>query len=114
MSSDARRQELTERTLRGSALSLVASEGGVTRGGIALGLFGLGAAGLLVAVAYASRSGFVRARDRVLARVDGLRRVFALLLGAMGLAILTGGDKWVEAHLGQWMPDAWVRLTTGL
>lgn len=100
--------------LLGSALSLVASEGGVTRGGIALGLFGLGAAGPLVAVAYASRSGFVRARDRVLARVDGLRRVFALLLGAMGLAILTGGDKWVEAHLVQWMPDAWVRLTTGL
>ena len=44
----------------GSALTLVASEGGALRGGVVLALFGLGAAIPLVAVAYASRSGFVR------------------------------------------------------
>ena len=51
--------------LLGSALTLVASEGGVVRGGIVLGVFGLGAAIPLVAVAYASRSSFGRVRHWV-------------------------------------------------
>lgn len=100
--------------LLGAALTLVASEGGVARGGIMLGLFGLGAAIPLVAAAYASRSGFVRVRDWVLARVERVRRLFALLLAAMGIAILTGGDKWLESRVLQWMPDAWVNLTVGI
>lgn len=100
--------------LLGSALTLVASEGGVARGGIVLGIFGLGAAVPLVAVAYASRSGFARVRDWVLARIDQVRHAFALLLGAMGIAILTGADKWLEARFVQWMPDAWVNLTVGI
>ena len=100
--------------LLGSALSLVASDGGVARGGIVLGLFGLGAALPLVAVAYASRSGFARARDWVLDRIDAVRHGFALLLGTLGLAILSGGDKWLEARVLHWLPDAWVGLTVGL
>ena len=100
--------------LLGSALTLVASEGGVARGGLVLGIFGLGAAVPLVAVAYASRHGFVRVRDWVLARIERVRHGFALLLGAMGVAILSGGDKWIEARVLQWLPDAWVNLTVGL
>ena len=100
--------------LLGSALTLVASQGGVARGGLVLGIFGLGAAVPLVAVAYASRSGFVRVRDWVLARIERVRHVFALLLGALGIAILTGGDRWLEAHVLQWLPDAWVNLTVGI
>ena len=95
--------------LLGSALSLVASEGGVARG-----VFGLGAAMPLVAVAYASRSGFTRARDWLLARVEQVRRGFAVLLGAMGVAILTGAAKWVEARVLQWLPDSWINLTVGI
>jgi cytochrome c-type biogenesis protein len=100
--------------LLGSALTLVASEGGVLRGGVVLALFGLGAAIPLVAVAYASRTGFARARDWVLVRIERVRHVFALLLGAMGVAILTGADKWVEARVLTWLPDAWVNLTVGI
>ncbi len=100
--------------LLGSALTLVASEGGVARGGIVLGIFGLGAAVPLVAVAYASRSGFARVRDWVLARVERVRYGFAALLGAMGVAILTGGDKLLEARVLEWLPDAWVNLTVGI
>lgn len=100
--------------LLGSALTLVASEGGVARGGIVLGIFGLGAALPLVAVAYASRRGFVRVRDWVMARMEPVRHVFALVLGALGVAILTGGDKWLEARALQWLPDAWVNLTVGI
>jgi cytochrome c biogenesis protein CcdA len=100
--------------LLGSALSLVASEGGVARGGLVLGIFGLGAAIPLVAVAYASRSGFNRVRDWVLARIERVRHGFAVLLGLMGVAILTGGDKWIEARVLQWLPDSWVNLTVGI
>jgi hypothetical protein len=74
----------------------------------------LGAATPLVAVAYASRSGFRQVRDWVLRRIEGVRYGFALLLGAMGLAILTGGDKWLEAQVLRWLPDAWVNLSVGL
>jgi cytochrome c-type biogenesis protein len=100
--------------LLGSALSLVASEGGVVRGGVVLGVFGLGAAIPLVAVAYASRKSFVRVRDWLLKRIEGVRRGFALLLGVMGVAILTGGDKWLEAQVLRVLPDAWVNLTVGI
>ena len=100
--------------LLGSALTLVASEGGVARGGLVLGIFGLGAAIPLVAVAYASRRGFVSVRGWVMARIERVRHVFALLLGAMGVAILTGGDKWLEADVLQWLPDAWVNLNVGI
>ena len=100
--------------LLGSALTLVASEGGAARGGLVLGIFGLGAAIPLVAVAYASRRGFARVRDWVLARIERVRRGFALVLGAMGIAILTGADKLLEARVLQWLPDAWVNLTVGI
>ena len=100
--------------LLGSALTLVASEGGVARGGILLGIFGLGAAIPLVSVAYASRSGFTRVRSWVLARIEQVRHGFAVLLGAMGIAILTGADKWLEARVLQWLPDSWVNLTVGI
>jgi cytochrome c-type biogenesis protein len=100
--------------LLASTLALVATEGGVGRGGVLLGLFGIGAAIPLVAVAYASRSGFSRARGWVLGRIDAVKKGFALLLGLMGVAILTGVDKWLEARITSWLPDAWVNLTVGI
>jgi cytochrome c-type biogenesis protein len=100
--------------LLGSALALVASDGGALKGGLVLALFGLGAAVPLVAVAYASRAGFERARNWVLSRVERVRQGFALILGTMGLAILTGADKQLEALVLSWLPDAWVNLTVGL
>jgi len=100
--------------LLGSALALVASDGGAARGGLVLAVFGTGAALPLVAVAYASRSGFERVRNWVLPRVERVRLGFALLLGAMGVAVLTGADKQLEAFVLSWLPDAWVDLSVGI
>jgi hypothetical protein len=75
-----------------------------------LGIFGLGAAIPLVAVAYASRHGFMQVRDWVLSRMERVRYGFALLLSTMGVAILTCGDKWLEAQVLQCLPDAWVNF----
>lgn len=98
--------------LLASALTLVASEGGALRGGIILGLFGLGAALPLVAVAYASRSGFNAARGWVLARIEGIKKAFGVLILLVGIAILSGADKWLEARVVEILPESWVRVTT--
>jgi len=98
--------------LLASALTLVASEGGATRGAMILGLFGIGAAVPLVAVAYASRSGFAKARSWILGRIDAIKQAFGILIGLTGLAILSGGDKWLEAQVVSILPDRWLGLTT--
>ncbi len=98
--------------LLASALTLVASEGGAGRGALILGLFGVGAATPLVAVAYASRSGFALARGWVLARVETVKQVLGVLIGLTGLAILTGGDKWLEAQVLNLLPESWIGVTT--
>jgi cytochrome c-type biogenesis protein len=98
--------------LLASALTLVASDGGAGKGALILGLFGTGAALPLVAVAYASRSGFTRAKGWVLTRVEVVKKGLGVLIGLTGLAILTGGDKWLETQVVNVLPDAWVNLTT--
>lgn len=98
--------------LLASALTLVASEGGATRGALILGLFGTGAAIPLVAVAYASRSGLKRARGWVLGNIEGIKKGFAVLILLAGMAILSGADKWLEARVVEHLPDSWVALTT--
>ena len=95
-----------------SALTLVATEGGALRGTVVLGVFGLGAATVLVAAAYASRAGFGRVRGWVMAHMDRVKRGFGVLVLALGVAILLGGDKWLEARLLQVMPQGWIDLTT--
>ena len=98
--------------LLATALTLVASEGGASRGALMLGLFGIGAAIPLVAVAYASRRGFSRARSWVLAHIDAIKKAFGAVILVSGAAILTGGDKWVEARVVDLLPDAWIGATT--
>lgn len=98
--------------LLASALTLVASEGGASRGALILGLFGVGAAIPLVAVAYVSRSGFSRARGWVLSRIEAIKKTFGAVILLTGMAILSGADKWLEARVVDVLPDAWLRVTT--
>lgn len=97
--------------LLGSAVALVATEGGLLEGGLILGLFGLGATVPVIAAAYLSRALFMRLRRWVLGHASGLRHGFAVLIGLMGLAVLTGFDRWLEARLLTMLPDAWLELT---
>ena len=100
--------------LLGSALTLVASEGGLIRGGVILGGFGLGAALPLVGVAYASSSRVFRVRIWLTGHGESLKKVFGAVVGLMGAAILTGLDKRIEAVLVDVMPAWWVELAARL
>lgn len=98
--------------LLATALSLVATEGGALSGGLILGLFGAGAAIPLVLISYASR-GFVNSsRSWVLKQAYRIKYGFGVLILLVGLSILTGLDKRLEAFLVGLMPDGWVSLTT--
>lgn len=92
--------------LLGTALTLVASEGGALRGGLLLGGFGLGAALPLVGLAYASRHRLTALQ----ARAQRLRHGFATLIALLGLAILLGWDKRLEAWLLPWLPSTFFNL----
>ena len=90
-------------------MAMVASEGGVGPGGLILGSFGLGAALPLVAVAYASRAGVTRAQTWLQRQGTLLTRVFGVALALLGVAILTGADKQVEAWVTNLLPDGWLQ-----
>lgn len=100
--------------LLGSALTLVASEGGAARGALVLGLFGVGAAIPLVAAAYLSRAGFARIRQWVVAHGSQSKKFFGAMLLLVGFAILTGVDRWIEIQVDEILPDAWLELTIRL
>ena len=97
--------------LLAAALTLVAAEGGAAQGSLILGLFGIGAATPLVGVAYASRQGFLRVRAWVSQWAGVVKTGFGGLLLLLGLAILSGGDKLLQAQALDLLPDAWVQLT---
>ena len=100
--------------LLGSTLALVATAGGALRGGLLLGLFGLGAALPLVGAAYASRAGFGRMRAWVLAHAGVAKRAMGALLLLVGVLILSGGDHAIEAWVNERLPQAWLALTTSV
>lgn len=98
--------------LLASALTLVAAEGGAVRGGLILGLFGVGAAIPLIVVAYASRAGFQSIRGWVVRHGETVKKAFGVFILVLGVAILLGGDKWLEARVLDMLPESWVDLTT--
>lgn len=95
-----------------SALTMVATDGGAARGTSILGMFGFGAASVLVGVAYASRQGFGRVRGWVLNHMNNVKKVFGIFVLLVGIAILSGGDKWLESKLVNLLPQGWIDLTT--
>lgn len=100
--------------LLAAALTLVATEGGALRGTLILGAFGAGAATPLVLAAYASRAGFSRARNWVLGHAKTMKNAFGALLVLLGIAILLGWDKRLEAMILPLLPDAWVNFTVAI
>src|SRR5262249_8226542 len=77
-------------------------------------MFGLGAATPILALAYGSRQAIVARRD-LLARTSQIAKpLMGAALVGIGVFVLTGFDKVVEASLTRAMPDWLVSVTTRL
>ncbi|MGV8841154.1 MAG: cytochrome c biogenesis CcdA family protein [Bauldia sp.] len=96
------------------ATAMVLAAGGedLAMSGLTMVAFGLGALLPLVALAFASRAVTARFRTRLAAFARRGRLVFGGLLIAMGILVLTGVDRRIEAFLLDLSPDWLVRVTT--
>ena len=92
-----------------SALVLAASEGGVWRGGVMLGLFGLGAATPLIMAAHVSRQRLQIFRQCLAKDENQLRRIMGGVISLTGVTIATGMDRWLEATALALMPEKWLQ-----
>ncbi|MCM0045713.1 MAG: sulfite exporter TauE/SafE family protein [Burkholderiaceae bacterium] len=97
--------------LLASTLTLAASGGALKASGT-LAVFGLGAAIPLMSVGYLSRSTMGRLRAWVIAHGSRAQQVMGALLALVGLMVLLGADKMLEAALNRWLPSSWLSLTT--
>jgi cytochrome c-type biogenesis protein len=77
-----------------------------------MGVFGLGAAVPLLALGLLSRQAFARWREPLLAAGKRLKQALGALLLALGLLIVSGADKSLEAALVSASPEWLTALTT--
>jgi len=77
-------------------------------------MFGLGAAAPLLALGALSRARIMALRERMLLAGSRGKMLLGGALAAVGLLVLTGADKRIEAALVSAMPDWLARLATAL
>lgn len=96
----------------GAASTLAAQGSHLPQIALLMLIFGLGAGTPLVVVGSLSREAMQRLRGRLLAAGEWGRWVLGGLLLLIGLAILTGWDRGVEAWIVERSPDWLTELTT--
>jgi sulfite exporter TauE/SafE len=74
--------------------------------------FGIGAALPLLAMGLLSREAMMRWRGKLLEAGSGGKTTLGVVLVIIGLMILTGADKALEARLVELSPDWLTQLTT--
>ncbi|MGJ0505812.1 MAG: cytochrome c biogenesis CcdA family protein [Methylocystis sp.] len=95
------------------AASLLASRGDdLAAVAATMGVFGLGAAAPLILLGLASRKAFTRWRESLLSAGKRLKQGMGLVFLALGLLIVSGADKSVEAALVTASPEWLTNLTT--
>ena len=98
----------------GAAITLASRGEQLAQVGVVMALFGIGASLPLVALGFASRTALTRFRGRILAAGRTGRQLLGTVMLALGVFILTGFDKQVEAWMLEFAPEWLVRLTTSL
>jgi cytochrome c biogenesis protein CcdA len=96
----------------GAASVLAARSENLASVAITMAAFGLGAALPLLAIGMMSREALMRWRDRMLSAGRGGKAALGALLVALGLLIVSGLDKRVEAALVDLSPAWLTELTT--
>lgn len=98
----------------GAAIGLAAEAGDVPLAALRMAVFGLGAASILLLLAYGSRAFVARKRERLAWVARIAKPTAGAVFLALGLAMLTGFDKWIETMLLDVTPDWLVNLTTSI
>jgi cytochrome c biogenesis protein CcdA len=98
----------------GAAIGLAAEAGGVPLAALRMAVFGLGAASILLLLAYGSRAFVARKRERLASVARIAKPTAGAVFLALGLAMLTGFDKRIETMLLDVTPDWLVNLTTSI
>jgi cytochrome c biogenesis protein CcdA len=96
----------------GAAVVLATEAGGLGPAATRMFAFGLGAASILMLLAYGSRAAILGRRDALLAASRWLKPAAGALFVGLGALVLTGLDKAIEAALVAAMPDWLVAFTT--
>ena len=95
------------------AASVLAAQGqDLARVALTMLAFGLGAATPMLLLGLLSREALMRARGRLMSVGQAMKAALGALLALVGLAILTGLDKRIEAALVAASPDWLTDLTT--
>lgn len=98
----------------GAAVGLAAQGETLAQAATVMMIFGIGAATPILALAYGSRQTIIRRRDW-LARMSRVGKpLMGTALASIGVFVLSGLDKIVEASLTRAMPDWLVSVTTRL
>lgn len=96
----------------GAAIALAAQAGGTGQAALRLAVFGLGAASILLLLAFGSRAVIARRREWLAKIAPIAKQIAGTLFLVLGISILTGLDKMLETRLLDITPDWLVTLTT--
>lgn len=98
----------------GAAVTLASQGRSLTQVTVLMALFGLGAAAPLALLGLLSRRGLAALRHRLLSAGRVGKQWFGALLLGLGILVLSGLDKALEARLLELAPDWLLRLTTSI
>ncbi len=98
----------------GAAVTLASQGESLTQVAIVMAIFGLGAGLPLMVLGMASREAMLRMRGRLLSVGKLGKQLLGGVMLALGVAILTGGDKLFEGWVLDSAPDWLVQLTTSI
>lgn len=96
----------------GAAILLASQGAQLPQVALLMGIFGLGAALPVVALAYVSRSAMMKIRGRLMQAGKAGKTILGTIMIALAVIIFSGADKPVEAWLVNQSPDWLTKLTT--
>lgn len=98
----------------GAAFALATEAGGIAQAAIRMLCFALGAATVLALLAFGSKALIAERRHSLGMISRKAKPIAGVVFAAIGLAVLTGFDKRIEAYLNNAAPDWLINLTTSI
>ncbi|ACT47026.1 cytochrome c biogenesis CcdA family protein [Methylotenera mobilis] len=98
----------------GATITLASQGQNLGHAAVVMAIFGLGASTPLVILSLLSRQSIMKFRNKMMASGAAGKKILGMLLLVLGLLILTGWDKHLEASFLNIAPDWLVQLTTSI